>query len=74
MKKIISLYVLFLGLIAGCFSCNSTQKSENNTDGTDDTNIESSEEFRKKHLDALALNNAEKHCVDKINEFALFKN
>lgn len=70
MKKIISLYVLFLGLIAGCISCNYTQKSENNTDGTNNSNIESSEELRKKHLDALALNNAEKHCVDKINKFA----
>lgn len=69
MKKIIG-YILFLGLFAGGFSCNSAQKSDNDTDGINKTSIESSAELRKKHLDELALSDAEKHCVDKINEFA----
>lgn len=69
MKKIIG-YILFLGLFAGGFSCNSAQKSDNDTDGINKISIESSAELRKKHLDELALSDAEKHCVDKINEFA----
>lgn len=62
-KTIICVCVLLWGLIAGCCSCNSK-------DGNKGINYELAAEMGKKHHDALAMDDAERLCADKINEFA----
>jgi serpin B len=67
MKKILLLMAVALPL--AFISCNSAQDSESQITVV---NSERAKELTEKHLDALALDSADRLCVDKVNEFAFF--
>lgn len=64
---IIGVILLLIGLLAGCNSINSN-KGVSDEAFKYDYDLASS--LGKKHLDALVLDSADRHCVDKVNEFA----
>ena len=64
---IVGVFLLLLGLLVGCDSINSN-KSASDKPIIIDKYLAAS--LGKKHLEALALDSADRHCVDKVNEFA----
>ncbi len=59
--------LLSLGLLVSCNSGNSNKSASNKPINIDKDLADSLE---KKHFEALALDSADRHCVNKVNEFA----
>ena len=64
---IIGVILLSLGLLVGCNSGNSNKST---SDKPFIFNNAPADSLAKKHLEALVLDSADRHCVDKVNEFA----
>ena len=64
---LIGVVLLLLGLLVGCNSGNNNKSASDKPIKIDRALADS---LGKKHLDALALDSADRHCVDKVNEFA----
>ena len=64
---IIGVILLSLGLLVGCNSGNSNKST---SDKPFIFNYAPADSLAKKHLEALVLDSADRHCVDKVNEFA----
>lgn len=64
---LIGVILLSLGLLVSCNSGNSNKSASNKPINIDKDLADS---LGKKHFEALALDSADRHCVDKINEFA----
>ena len=64
---IIGVILLLMGLFVGCDSINSNKSASDKPIKIDQA---LADKLRNKHLEALALDSADRHCVDKVNDFA----
>ena len=64
---IIGVILLSLGLLVGCNSGNSNKSTSDKPFKFDKALADS---LGKKHFEAFVLDSADRHCVDKVNEFA----
>ena len=64
---LIGVIILLLGLLVGCDSINSNKSASDKPIKIDQA---LADKLRNKHLEALALDSTDRHCVDKVNEFA----
>ena len=64
---LIGVIILLLGLLVGCDSINSNKSASDKPIKIDQA---LADKLRNKHLEALALDSADRHCVDKVNDFA----
>ena len=64
---LIGVIILLLGLLVGCDSINSNKSTSDKPIKIDQA---LADKLRNKHLEALALDSTDRHCVDKVNDFA----
>ena len=64
---LIGVIILLLGLLVGCDSINSNKSASDKPIKIDQA---LADKLRNKHLEALALDSTDRHCVDKVNDFA----